>query len=172
MGAPKACLVLDGTRLLDRAVNVLREGGCDPVIAVVRAGVEAPGAQVVVNPDPARGMRSSLELALTAAGEAEALAVLLVDVPGVLASAVRAVIQTWRPGRVAVARYGVRRGHPTVMAPDLWRAALEIADSDEGARALLAARPDLVDEVQVAGDPTDLDTPVDLARWTSTRRLD
>jgi molybdenum cofactor cytidylyltransferase/nicotine blue oxidoreductase len=58
------------------------------------------------------------------------------------------------------------------MAPDLWRAALEIADSDEGARALLAARPDLVDEVQVAGDPTDLDTPVDLARWTSTRRLD
>ncbi|MDT4942930.1 MAG: hypothetical protein QOJ34_3019, partial [Pseudonocardiales bacterium] len=37
--------------------------------------------------------------------------------------------------------------------------------ADEGARALLAARPDLVDEVDVPGDPTDLDTPADLARW-------
>jgi molybdenum cofactor cytidylyltransferase/nicotine blue oxidoreductase len=53
------------------------------------------------------------------------------------------------------------------MAPDLWRTALELAGPDEGARRLLAARPDLVDEVRVDGDPADLDTPGDLTRWES-----
>jgi CTP:molybdopterin cytidylyltransferase MocA len=169
MGAPKALLVVDGVRLLDRAVGAAREAGCDPVFAVVRAGMTAAGARCVVNPEPERGMRSSLALAVEAAGDADALAVLLVDAPGVSAPAIAAVVAAWRPGRVAVARYGTRRGHPTVMAPGLWRAALAVAGADEGARAYLAAHPDLVDEVPVAGDPTDLDTPADLARWTAGR---
>jgi molybdenum cofactor cytidylyltransferase/nicotine blue oxidoreductase len=68
---------------------------------------------------------------------------------------------------VTVASYTGRRGHPTVMSPDLWRSALRAAGEDEGARRLLAARPELVDEVAVAGDPTDLDTPAELRRWLS-----
>lgn len=168
MGRPKAELIVAGERLLDHAVRVLAEGGCDPVSAIVRAGVAAPGTNTVVNPDPGRGMRSSLDLAVAAAGDADALAVLLVDVPGVTADAVRAVLAGWRAGRIAVGSYGGRRGHPTVAAPDVWRAALALAGPDEGARALLASRPDLVDEIEVAGDPTDLDTPEDLARWTGS----
>lgn len=165
MGRPKAELVVAGERLLDRAVGVLAASGCDPVVAVVRAGIAAPGATAVVNADPERGMRSSLELAVAAAGDADALAVLLVDVPGISAAAVRTVLAGWHPGRIAVGRYGGRRGHPTVAGPAEWRAALALAGPDEGARALLRARPDLVDEVDVTGDPADLDTPDDLARW-------
>jgi molybdenum cofactor cytidylyltransferase/nicotine blue oxidoreductase len=170
MGAPKADLVVAGTRLLDRAVRALSGGGCAPVFAVVRAGTNVAGAQVVVNPDPARGMRSSLALAVDAAHGSQALAVLLVDVPGVGADAVRAVVEAWRPGRIAVARYGGRRGHPTVMAPQLWQDALALAGTDEGARALLADRSGLVDEVDVAGDPSDLDTPEDLRDWSPAAR--
>ncbi|MEP6642284.1 MAG: nucleotidyltransferase family protein [Gaiellales bacterium] len=169
MGAPKATLRVDGTTLLERAVTVLRDGGCEQVIAVVRAGTLVAGAQAVVNPEPSRGQRSSLLLAVDAAGTADALVVVLVDMPGISSDAVQAVVRAWRPGRIALARYGERRGHPTVMAPELWRRALGSAGPDEGARALLAARPDLVDEVQVAGDPSDLDTPVDLADWTASR---
>jgi len=171
MGRPKAEIEVDGTRLLDRAVAALRGGGCDPVIAVVRDGTAVEGAHAVVNPDPSRGMRSSVELAVRAAGDCDALAVLLVDVPGVDAPAIASVVTAWRPGRIAVARYGSRRGHPTVMAPRLWREALALAGPDEGARALLAARADLVDEVPVAGDgSTDLDTPADLAAWERVTR--
>ena len=165
MGTPKAELVIDGVRLVDRAVGALRDAGCDPLVVVVRAGTSVAGARCVPNPAPERGQRSSLELAVAATGEADALAVLLVDAPGIGAAAVTAAIAAWRPGRIAVARYAGRRGHPIVMAPALWRAALELAGPDEGARALLRARADLVDEVPAPGDPTDLDTPDDIARW-------
>ena len=165
MGTPKGELVVGGERLVDRAVRTLAAGGCTDVVAVVREGVSVAGATGVVNHDPARGLRSSLELAVGAAGTADALAVLLADLPGVTAPAVRAVVEAWRPGRIAVARYGARRGHPTVMAPALWRAAVAAAGPDEGARALLRSRADLVDEVEVGGEPDDLDTPEDLARW-------
>ncbi len=167
MGGPKAELVIDGVRLVDRAVAAAHGAGCAPVLAVVRAGTAVPAAQVVVNPDPDRGMRSSLALAVAAVEEDVALAVLLVDAPGIATAAIAAVVAAWRPNRIAVGRYAGRRGHPTVMAPALWRTALELAGPDEGARALLAARPDLVDDVDVPGDPADLDTQADLARWTS-----
>jgi molybdenum cofactor cytidylyltransferase/nicotine blue oxidoreductase len=146
-------------------VTTARAAGCAPVIAVVRPGTEVAGAAVVVNPDPDRGMRSSLSLAVEAAGDADALAVLLVDVPGVGADALRSVIAAWTPGRIAVGRYAGRWGHPIVMAAELWQTAVAAAGPDEGARALLNSRADLLDFVDVPGDPTDLDSPDDLAGW-------
>src|ERR1700759_3711326 len=76
MGRPKAEGTVDGARLLDRAVTAAREGGCARVIAVVREGTSVlavpsePPVQVIVNPDPDRGMRSSLALGVAAATEA------------------------------------------------------------------------------------------------------
>jgi molybdenum cofactor cytidylyltransferase/nicotine blue oxidoreductase len=168
MGTPKAELIVAGRRLVDRAVTALREGGCAPVIAVVRAGTVIGGVRAVVNPNPARGMRSSLALAVDAAAlaGADALAVLLVDVPGVGTDAVRNTVRSWRAGRVAVAAYRGTRGHPIVMSTRQWAAAVAVAGPDEGARAWLAEHADLVDEVEVSGDPTDLDTPDELRRWT------
>jgi CTP:molybdopterin cytidylyltransferase MocA len=169
MGAPKGELVVDGVRLIDRAVRAAREAGGNPVFAVVRAGTSVAGARIVVNAEPDRGLRSSLALAVDAAADADAVAVLLVDSPGIGAEAIRTVAAAWTPGRIALARYVDRRGHPIVMAPDLWREAIELAAPDEGARALLIRRSDLIDEVDVLGDPSDLDTPDDLARWQSGR---
>lgn len=168
MGRPKAEVVVDGVRLLDRAVAAALDAGCERVVAVVRAGTSVPAAQVVVNPDPDRGMRSSLELGVAAAtgdGPPAALAVLLVDTPGIGPDAVRAVVSRWRPGRICVGTYAGKRAHPIVMAPQLWVEALELAGADEGARRYLREHPDLVDEVAVPGDPADLDTPADLRRW-------
>lgn len=171
MGRPKAEIVLAGERLVDRAVRVLGDGGCAPLVAVVRAGVVVAGATVVINPDPSRGMRSSLDLGLAAVGAADtgeaadAVATLLVDLPGVGADAVRATLAAWRPGRVAIACFDGRRGHPIVMEAALWARATAVAGADTGARVFLRDHPDLVDEVPVAGSADDLDTPDDLAGW-------
>ena len=166
-GVSKATLVIRGQRLVDRAVHALTAAGCDPVVAVVPTGTAVDGARVVVNDAPERGMRSSLELAVDATDEnIGALVVLLVDMPGIGADAVRAVIDHWRPDRIAVGRFdATRRGHPVVMSPDLWRAAIAQAGEDEGARQFLADHPELVDEVAIAADPTDLDTAADMENW-------
>lgn len=174
MGLPKAELELDGQRLLDRALVRLHAAGSRPVLAVVRIGVEVPAPAVaIVNPDPDRGMRSSLELAVTAAGSVAepvaALAVILVDVPGLAVAAVKAVLAEWRPGRIAIGRFAGRFGHPIVMGLDQWRDAIALAGPDEGARGLLRTRPELIDPIDVAGDPTDLDTPADVTAWTAGR---
>jgi molybdenum cofactor cytidylyltransferase/nicotine blue oxidoreductase len=162
MGRPKGELVVGGVRLVDRAVSALHDGGCERVIAVVRPGVQVPSADAVENPDPERGMRSSIELAIEAAADADAVAVLPADMPGVGAAAVRAVLGGWRPGRVALAHYPDGSGHPVVMAPSLWHQALRVAGPDEGARRYLAANEGLVDLVPAAGHASDLDTPADL----------
>lgn len=161
-GRPKADLVLGGERLVDRAVRVLREGGCADVVAVVRDGVAVPGAAAVVNPDPERGMGSSLRLGLAAASGTRAV-IVLVDTPGIGADAVRRVLGVDAP--VAVATYGGRRSHPVVLDRPLWTEVASLADGDQGARPFMRAHPDLVVEVACEGDPADVDTPADLAAW-------
>ena len=165
MGAPKAELVVDGIRLLDRAIAALHAAGCDPVIAVVREQTLPADARSVVNAEPERGMRSSLALAVGAPADVDALAVILVDAPGIGADAIRTVVDAWRPGRIAIGRIGSRRSHPTVMGTALWQQAVLQAGPDEGARAFLAGHGDLLDEVDVPGVADDLDTPEDLAQW-------
>lgn len=168
MGQPKATLVVAGERLLDRACDVLARGGCDDLVAVVPVGVRGvAGVRTIENPSAASGMRSSLQTALTVAHGYDGLCVTLVDTPGVGAAAVRTVVDRWRsdPTRIGVAVYNGRRGHPTVMAVERWAAAVGMAGPDEGARAYLRAHAADVDEVAVAGDPVDLDTPDDVLRW-------
>ena len=126
MGQPKAELIVDGERLIDRAVRVLRAGGCDEVVTVVRDGLRCPDARVVVNPEPERGMGSSLRLALAAASGRRAV-ILLVDTPGIGADAVRAVLAADAP--VVVATYRGRRGHPVVVDRSWWDEVAERAEA-------------------------------------------
>lgn len=166
MGRPKAEVELGGQRLIDRAVAVLRAGGCDEVVAVVRPGTEVSRARVVVNPDPDRGMGSSLRLGLGAASGVRAV-ILLVDTPGITADAVRAVLAADSPA--AIATYHGRRGHPVAFDRPLWTEVAELAVGDSGARAFLVAHPELVAEIPCHGDPSDLDTVEDVTAWQERR---
>ena len=162
LGQPKAELVMDGVRLVDRAVRALREGGCEDVVVVTRAGVQVPDAVVIYNLDPDRGMGSSLGLGLAAASGQDAV-IMLVDTPGITADAVRRVLGA--PGDVAIGTYGGRRGHPVRIARRWWPEVTRLAVGDGGARAFLAAHAELVLEVACAGDPRDIDTAADVEAW-------
>ncbi|MEU7891435.1 nucleotidyltransferase family protein [Nonomuraea sp. NPDC049152] len=167
LGTPKALVEYEGERLVDRGVRLLHEGGCHPVIVVLGAAtVQVRGAVVVRNPDWCSGMGSSLRVGLDALpSDASGVVIALVDQPFVEPAAVRALIDSG--ARVAVATYGGRRRNPVLVSVEHVARVAELAVGDVGARAFMRAHPELVTEVEVPGDPRDIDTPEDLAALTS-----
>jgi nicotine blue oxidoreductase len=170
LGQPKALVEIAGERLVDRAVQVLRDGGCDPVVVVSGAApFEVAGATVVTNPDWPTGMGSSLRvgLAVLAGGDASAVVVSLVDQPGIGPDVVARVIAAFDAGAtVATATYGGKRRNPVLLGRRTWAEVSRLAEGDEGARPYLAAHPDDITAVECddLGDAADIDTPEDLAR--------
>ena len=163
-GQPKAPVVIDGERLVDRAVRVLTEGGCDPVYVVLGAWVgEVDGADIVVNDDWPEGMGSSLRIGLTVISEqtdADAAIVTLVDLPGLTAEAIRRIVDA--DADLVVACYSGERGHPVKLARRHWAEAIAVAQGDEGARRLLRGRDDVVlVEVGDVAAGYDVDVPVE-----------
>jgi nicotine blue oxidoreductase len=172
LGHPKALVQVGAERLVDRAVRTLRAGGLDPVVVVLGAALtEVPGATVAENPDWESGMGSSLRVGLAAmpAGAGAAM-VYLVDQPDVGPAAVARLAAAFEAGAVvAVASYSGRRGNPVLLARSTWPEVSRLAQGDVGARPFLAAYPELVTPVPCddIADPTDIDTPEDLARRRS-----
>jgi nicotine blue oxidoreductase len=166
-GQPKALVNLDGERLVDRAVRVLAEGGCNPTYVVAGATVlVVPRAIVIDNPEWATGMGSSLRAGLASLAEPlEAVVISLVDQPWIGSEVVRRLIAAGSSGaEVAVAAYDGRRRNPVLLARRWWREAAALAVGDVGARAFIDYRPDLVTPVECAdvADPHDIDRPEDL----------
>ncbi|ATZ23610.1 Nicotine blue oxidoreductase [Streptomyces lavendulae subsp. lavendulae] len=175
-GRPKALLPYRGRPLVENAVRVLREAGCDPVHVVlgasadeVRERADLSGCVVVDNPDWAEGMGSSLRVGLAslAGTGAGAALVSLVDQPGIGARAVARVREAYRsPTSLVAASYDGERGHPVLFGADRWPDIAATATGDRGARVHLkehAAEVMLVECGDVAA-PFDIDTPPDLAR--------
>ncbi|MCP3819218.1 nucleotidyltransferase family protein [Streptomyces sp. A3M-1-3] len=173
-GRPKALLQHRGRPLVEHAVRVLREGGCDPVHVVlgaaageVRARADLGGCVVVDNPDWAEGMGSSLRAGLESLADSGAHAVLvsLVDQPGIGPAAVARVRAAYRsPASLVAAAYDGRRGHPVLFGAQRWADIAATAVGDRGARDHLrthAADITLVECGDVAA-AYDIDTAEDL----------
>ena len=181
-GRPKALVELDGQTLAERGVTLLRAGGTDPVLIVTGAAeVELRPehqARTVYNGEWRTGMGSSLRAALRALTELEAdpeigaVVVALADQPLVGAEAVGRLIAAYRAGAgVAVAAYGGKPRNPVLLAREHWPEVIATATGDQGARAFLRARPELVTLVECddTGRPDDIDTPADLEHIAVSR---
>jgi CTP:molybdopterin cytidylyltransferase MocA len=181
-GRPKALVELDGQTLAERGVALLRTGGADPVLIVTGAAQVELAAELrvrtVYNGEWRTGMGSSLRAALRALTELEvgpevgAAVVALADQPLVGAEAVGRLIAAYQAGAgVAVAAYDGRPRNPVLLARQHWPEVIAMATGDQGARAFLRARPDLVTLVECGdtGRPDDIDTPADLERIAVSR---
>lgn len=166
---PKPLAVLAGRTLLTWAVESAMNSRIGPVAVVVGsradeiAATVASGVDVVMNPDWATGIGSSVAAAVAWASTLDAARVViaLADQPHIGAQAWRRVAET--EGDLVAATYGGRRGHPVAIGQPLFAAACAL-HGDEGARVLMRDH----DVVEVAcdgtGDPVDVDTQDDLRR--------
>jgi CTP:molybdopterin cytidylyltransferase MocA len=175
---PKPVLVWRGRALVAYALDAATESGCKPVVLVASddrvIAVALPDTIVARNPDPARGIASSLQCALAALDQRADVGAVIVglgDQPLVGAEAYRRLAAAYNAGtRLAVATYAGVRANPVLIAREYWPQAVAL-DGDEGARVLFRHHDVVEVPCDGTGDPTDVDTPEDLAalesRWRS-----
>lgn len=163
-GAHKLRAELRGVSVVRRSVESAVAAGIGPVLVVTGAVELADllplGVTELRAADWSAGQSHSLgaAVAAVAASHATAMVVGLADMPFVTPEAWRAVAGT--PGEIVVASYGGRRRPPVKLGRSVWADLPSVGD--EGARALMRLRPDLVRDVAVDGDDRDIDTLGDL----------
>jgi molybdenum cofactor cytidylyltransferase len=170
LGRPKQTLPLGDTTLLGWVVRDIERSSLDRVVVVVDPATAAAvpglgtGRSELVEPAPRNdGCSASLRAGLDAAGQCEAVMLLLGDMPGVDARVVDSVLAVWQRRRpwALVARYRDGLGHPFVFArsafPDLRR-----LHGDKAVWKLLERHGDRTDEARLPlSRPLDVDTQAD-----------
>jgi molybdenum cofactor cytidylyltransferase len=175
LGGRKQLLDVGGAPLLQRVVDAAAGSRLDEVIVVLgHAAGEIHAAldlgdkvRVVVNPDHAQGMSTSLRTGLAAAAPgATAAAILLGDQPDITSRLIDSVVDRFSSCDEEVLRPTFRGvpGHPVVIRRSAWGAAAE-ARGDEGLRAVLDRVS--VEELEMdVRPPRDIDTPEDYRALT------
>jgi molybdenum cofactor cytidylyltransferase len=180
MGRPKALLDFDGVPAIGLVLRTCAEGGAAAAVVVTAPAGEAirqacAGAPLPViealNPQPDRGMLSSLQAGLRAL-PANAAGFLLfpVDYPIVPAAEVRRLMAA-PPAPIVVPSHEGRRGHPALIDVALVPELLALPP-DQSARAVMTAHARETAYVITADDRVllDMDTPDDYARCLARQR--
>jgi molybdenum cofactor cytidylyltransferase len=168
LGRPKQTLPLGDTTLLGWTLRDAEASTLDRVVLVLGGaagealGAVRPGrARVVLNDSHGTGCASSLLAGLDAAGDAEAVVLVLGDMPGVGPATIDAVRAAWQERRpwAAVTEYRGVPGHPLAFSAEAFPA-LRGLHGDKAVWKLLDAHPE-----RFARVPVDRDLPRDVDTW-------
>jgi len=170
-GTMKLLADVGGAPLLERTLASLLDAGVARVVVVTRPGdafdavpaMADPRVTAVANPDPARGMFSSIQAGLAAAA-GDVVLVLPADMPFVAPETVAAVIARGvATESVVVPVHQARRGHPIAIPGRLRGALLGLTPETTLKDALAASGASMVLlDVADAGVLRDVDVPGDL----------
>jgi molybdenum cofactor cytidylyltransferase len=147
-GVQKLLMPFGDSTVIGSVVGALAAAGVAPIIVVVGRDAEqiaaAVGdrAQVVRNPDPGRGMLSSIQTGVTALpAEVSRFLIALGDQPRLRPADVVALLAAQQENRrgLAIPVHEGRRGHPIVASGIYRRAILEL-DAHQTLRDLVRAR--------------------------------
>ncbi len=174
MGRQKLLLDFNGKLLIQRVVETVAESCVDKIIVVTGGHhdevLEAvgDGVKFTHNPDPSRGMLSSVRCGLVAIdSDTQIIAVFLGDQPRLSPNIINTVIATFlkSPRLIAVPVLDGKRGHPLVFDGRYRDEVLSMFDK-VGLRGLLAAHPEEVCEVEVDSKTIleDVDTEEDFQK--------
>ncbi|MDH4335615.1 MAG: NTP transferase domain-containing protein [Chloroflexota bacterium] len=144
-----------------------------PGMTALARHLEAAGLRLIENTDPSLGIASSLRTGLVCLEQASlrppagAAVIVLADQPLLRADVIARLVAAWRTsGRNVRPRYALAPevpGHPLLVDRAHWPLSSGLA-GDEGLGRLLAARPGLLDLIDVPGANPDVDTLADLTQ--------
>jgi molybdenum cofactor cytidylyltransferase len=167
LGRPKQTLPLGDTTLLGQVLREAESSRLDDVVLVLggaagaaRAAVAPERARVVLNDAYGEGCASSLLAGLDAAGDADAVVLVLGDMPGAGPAGIDAVRDAWEAARpwAAIADWRGVPGHPMAFAAEAFPD-LRALHGDKAVWALRDAHPERFLPVPVdAPIPRDVDT--------------
>lgn len=176
MGRPKQLLEVGGRPLLEVIVAHACGSRLDEVLVVlgaeadqIRELLDVGRARVIVNPDYASGMASSLLAGIAAFGnEVDRAVVILGDQPDISSKLLDALLDLQERSALPAAAlsFDGLLHPPVVLARELWPG-LKTLEGDVGCRALIRERPELVATLPVREGhkhPADIDTPEDYDR--------
>jgi CTP:molybdopterin cytidylyltransferase MocA len=134
---------------LETAVSALGEGGCAEIVLVLGAAdVTVPiGVTAITAPDWHEGLSASVRAGLAQADRmnTDYAVIHVIDTPDVGPAVVARVLGRATASRSGLARayFGVRPGHPVVLARRHWPEVLARVFGDHGAGAYLRTRRDV-----------------------------
>jgi CTP:molybdopterin cytidylyltransferase MocA len=162
MGRPKAFLEYRGETFLARLVRTFRVY-CEDVVVVVSGGAPVTGARIAVNPDPERGMLSSLQCGFQALPpEVRAVAFTPVDHPAIEPNTIEQVVTGWSGELLRIPRHSGRRGHPVLAAAGLIPEFLALPPGAQARDVVSRHERDIVYvDVDDPGILKDVDTPAE-----------
>jgi molybdenum cofactor cytidylyltransferase len=172
MGQPKMLLPWGGTTVLGKVIETLKAAGLQDFIVVTggaREQVEAivgESARVVFNAEYLNSeMLSSIQCGLGAVKpQAQAALICLGDQPQVRVESVQVILQEYEStgASLIIPSYQMKRGHPWLVARELWNQILEMR-SPESPREFLNRHAKEIKYINVDTPDilADLDTPED-----------
>ena len=164
LGEPKQLVMLGGERLLERAIRIARQAGCEPVVVVLGAAAETilavcnlDEAAIVINADWEEGMAASISCGVAAVdGEVDGAVIMACDQPAVTSAHLQSLMSAQE---VTASLYADRRGIPAYFLAASFEDLMDL-QGDSGARDLLKS----VRTVQLQGGELDVDTPAEMKR--------
>jgi molybdenum cofactor cytidylyltransferase len=177
MGANKLLFTLDGEPLVRRAARHGVTAGLDPVIVVlgheaelVRLALVGVACRCVVNEGHTAGVNSSLKRGLAALpSDADALVVMLADMPCVTSEMLAALVARYRAGTapLVISEYGGVNAPPMLYHRDLFEE-LRVMEGEGCGRQVVKRHRQDADVVSwEAAALTDVDVPADFQRVRS-----
>ncbi|MBX7246077.1 MAG: nucleotidyltransferase family protein [Candidatus Sumerlaeaceae bacterium] len=179
MGFPKALMPVGNKFFLLKIFDTLTDAKISPAHIVINMGLKSslaaqmekfPGAEFVLNDQPAKGQIHSLQLGLEQAEKsgAKAAVVALVDQPFVKIDTILMLLDAAEslPQKILVPRRDGAHGHP-ILIPAVRFGDFINAPDGKTARDVLEEHQADVAYVDVddAGAVTDVDTPEDIAKF-------
>jgi molybdenum cofactor cytidylyltransferase len=181
MGRPKQLLPWKGQSLIRHAIHVLQKAGLAQRIVVILGAnrelitpeLNDLAVEIVVNPDWAEGMGSSIrsgmqQLLKDDADEWSGIGISLVDQPLIAPEHFRALYQLWENAKqpIAAARYNDILGVPAIFDTSVFPQLLAL-DGAAGARKILMQSKERVAPLDLPEARFDLDTPEDYKKLFS-----